>query len=36
MKVKLLPDFQFFSFRNILEHCLNCYGEITDMDSDTG
>ncbi|CAH3173248.1 unnamed protein product [Porites lobata] len=22
--------------RNILEHCLNCYGEITDMDSDTG
>lgn len=26
----------FFSFRNILEHCLNCYGEITDMDSDTG
>lgn len=22
--------------RNILEHCLNCYGEITSMDSDSG
>ncbi|KAJ7373842.1 Sister chromatid cohesion protein DCC1 [Desmophyllum pertusum] len=22
--------------RNILEHCLNCYGEVTDMDIDSG
>ncbi|KAL9980866.1 hypothetical protein ACROYT_G009505 [Oculina patagonica] len=22
--------------RNILEHCLNCYGEVTDMDTDSG
>lgn len=35
-KWNYFQTFIFFSFRNILEHCLNCYGEITDMDSDTG
>ena len=26
----------FIYFRNILEHCLNCYGETVEMDTDSG